>query len=241
MTADFVAEWGLSPKLKDLDHRNFHLNNNFDKDLDVTDRKVLEYIGSIESALQEYDVEVDGTVQVYESEHTTERNFDDILRDESSTWTPEETLGGGMPTHKGEEYFDMIESSIEALHAIQAYEGHEVEEEFEMYDIGVNSYEDLVDQISDTDRHILGASVEYETDLGTVEFSFHSPNIHLENHDFDEEDRRRDNFERLRNQYPLGIDVYGDEELRETVDNASTDFNNKWNNQLRNQVYDLLK
>lgn len=237
-SSNFTAEWGFSPKLENMSHDDFGLRGNIDKDLDVTDQKVLQYIGSIESALQDHGVEVDGTVQVYESEHTTERNFNDILRDESEDWTPEEVMGGGIPD-KGEEYFGMLEASNEALHAIQAYDGQEVDEDFNMYDVDFESYDELVDEVSERDVHILGASVEYETDIGKVEFNFHSPSMHFEDFDFDNR-RRRDRFERFRDQYPMGIDVYGDNELKNAVNQASPDFNNKWRDQVRNQVYDML-
>ncbi len=238
MSSDFTAEWGLSPKLEGMDRGHFGLHNHFDKDLDVTDTKVLEYIGSIEAALQEYGVDVNGTVQVYESDETTERGFDEILEENARDWTPGQTING-MP-HKDEAYFNMLGASVEALHAIQDYEGQEVDEDFEIYGLDFNSYDELLDEMTDSERHILGATVEYETELGDIEFSFHSPNIHLEDHDNDADRRRRDSMERLRDTYPFGIDVYGDEELRDIVNQASEDFNDKWTDQFRNQAYSFF-
>jgi len=238
MNHDSTAEWGLSPKLEGMNSGHFGLNNHFDRDLDVTDRKVLEYIGSIETVLEEHDVEVEGTVQVYESQESTERSFDDILQDNARDWTPGQTING-MP-HKDEDYFNMLSAGVEALHAIQTYDGQEVDEEFDMYNIDFESYNELVNGMTDSSTHILGASVEYETEIGTVEFSFHSPNIHMEDHDFDRERRRRDNFERLRDTYPFGIDVYGDEELRDAVNEASPDIEDKWTDQFRNRAYSFF-
>jgi hypothetical protein len=144
-----------------------------------------------------------------------------------------------MP-HKDEDYFNMLSAGVEALHAIQTYDGQEVDEEFDMYNIDFESYNELVNGMTDSSTHILGASVEYETEIGTVEFSFHSPNIHMEDHDFDRERRRRDNFERLRDTYPFGIDVYGDEELRDAVNEASPDIEDKWTDQFRNRAYSFF-